>query len=300
MFNHVFVVVCLVLATNSAQSEDDVAVPLAAPRAEAIYFEGKIDAPDEAGALSPGRLSSILPTLPVLPSPKIPFSNVHREGDRWKDFTTLKVCFLQDRPVSLQVVNVASRWNGIANIGLDFGEEGHPRLCFSNPDSISEIRIAYDFWPPAGHWSRIGNAARKTFDQTAPTMNLKNFDGVSGDPPTEPEFSWIILHEFGHALGILHEYQNPNGGCDKEFDWEVLSKKWGSKDAAEDQLQLPKDGSAFGFTDYDAMSVMRYFYPPAFFKRGVSSPCYGEAVLELSDMDKQGLRNMYPALSSYR
>jgi hypothetical protein len=30
------------------------------------------------------------------------------------------------------------------------------------------------------------------------------------------------MHEFGHALGMLHEHQSPTGGCGPEYDEEAL------------------------------------------------------------------------------
>ncbi len=39
---------------------------------------------------------------------------------------------------------------------------------------------------------------------------------------TEPH--GIILHEFGHALGILHEHQSPVANCVNEYNWEFIVK----------------------------------------------------------------------------
>jgi len=60
-----------------------------------------------------------------------------------------------------------------------------------------------------GDWSVVGTLAHKE-PLDKPTMNLQS---VKGSPleATEEERG-IILHEFGHALGLHHEHQSPARG----------------------------------------------------------------------------------------
>ena len=82
--------------------------------------------------------------------------------------------------------------------------------------------IKIDFMDNKGWWSAYGTVSR----QRDPSMNLQ-FLGVdtprysNGQPAPEGELRRIILHEFGHALGMMHEHQSPVSDCDSEINWEA-------------------------------------------------------------------------------
>lgn len=273
------------LFLSSAYAEPD-SYSTVSNRLPAVYFEGRI----QTISLGDNRPSTPGNATQSSRGGNEPYwvSDPH---DRWKH-TILRVCFLEDRSISTQVAKIASKWNNIANFTLDFGDLDYPRLC--DPNTPSEIRITYDSWPPRGHWSLIGTKSMDRKDQTTPTLKLESYDGSVRDPPKEPEFTWLILHEFGHAIGFQHEYRNPLGGCDKEFRWDDIYARWGNKEEADAQLRQVKDSSAYGFSNYDKQSVMRYYYPAEYFEKGMDSPCYGEPVSDLSPVDKEGLRAAYP------
>ena len=92
---------------------------------------------------------------------------------------------LQDR-----VLEVASEWTAHANIRFERVEE---------PDA--EIRLSF---ADRGYWSHVGMDA-VAVDKSMTTMSLAAF---TVDTPS-PEFRRVVLHEFGHALGSIHEHQNP-------------------------------------------------------------------------------------------
>ena len=49
-----------------------------------------------------------------------------------------------------------------------------------------------------------------------------NFSGFDIAPPPDSEFARIVIHEFGHALGLEHEHQSPFSSCENEFKWDVI------------------------------------------------------------------------------
>ncbi len=61
-------------------------------------------------------------------------------------------------------------------------------------------------------WSKVGTAATWQTDVTKPTMVL-NLYGM-----TKAQQKSMVIHEFGHALGLDHEHQR------SKF-WDVLEKK---------------------------------------------------------------------------
>ncbi|MGH8550794.1 MAG: M12 family metallopeptidase, partial [Methylococcales bacterium] len=69
----------------------------------------------------------------------------------------------------------------------------------------AKIRISYD--SSDGAWSFIGTDA-SSIPANQPTMNLGFLDGGTA------------AHEFGHAIGLAHEHQNPAGGI--EWNEEVV------------------------------------------------------------------------------
>lgn len=65
----------------------------------------------------------------------------------------------------------------------------------------SDIRISFN---SGGSWSYIGTGA-KTISQSEATMNFGWFD----DQTADDEFSRTVIHEFGHAIGCIHEQSSP-------------------------------------------------------------------------------------------
>ena len=45
-----------------------------------------------------------------------------------------------------------------------------------------------------------------------------NLGGFTEELPDDWEAT--VLHEFGHAIGFLHEHQSLNSTCEEEFRWD--------------------------------------------------------------------------------
>jgi serralysin len=101
-----------------------------------------------------------------------------------------------------RVFATAKRWT--------IGGPGGANLAFkrADDDSNADIRVAFD--PDDGSWSHVGTVAR-SIAAGEPTMNL----GWATEDLDETPFASVVLHEFGHAIGLLHEHNHP----DLELRW---------------------------------------------------------------------------------
>lgn len=93
----------------------------------------------------------------------------------------------------IKVMQVAQEWEQYANIHFDFVSTGNPI-----------VRI--DFIATQGSWSYVGKEVLRIAADKA-TMNL-GWIGAKSSLITAEERG-VILHEFGHTLGLLHEHQHP-------------------------------------------------------------------------------------------
>jgi hypothetical protein len=214
----------------------------------------------------------------------------------WVPGQTIRVCFKSgSRGAHQRVIRVAREWMQYANVVFDFEENGVPRACTG--EGREDIKIEFkDF---QGWWSAYGTLSR----QRDPSMNLQFF-GVdtprysNGQPVPELELRRTILHEFGHALGMMHEHQSPAAGCDQEIDWDAAYKMgaqmgW-DREKVHSQMGALTRIAEFNVTEVDRKSIMHYSLPPELFKRGRNSPCWIPDNDDLSAMDKNFIASIYP------
>jgi hypothetical protein len=214
----------------------------------------------------------------------------------WKRGGTIKVCFhAGTRKAQERVISIAREWMQYANVVLDFEEGGAPRVC--KGDNPADIKVAFE--DNKGWWSVPGTTSRGQ----DPSMNLQ-FYGVDtpmledGQPAAEAPVRATILHEFGHALGLLHEHQSPNANCDAEIDWAAAYKV--GTDMGWDRGQVDRNfrqlasSTSLNATKVDRKSIMHYSLPPTLFKRGKQSACFVAENIELSEQDRKFIASIYP------
>ena len=117
-------------------------------------------------------------------------------GKKWADGKTLNVFFLDGTATQKQrVIAQAMKWTKFANV----------KFNFSANKSAAHLRVS--FVADDGSWSYIGTD-NLGIPKTKPTMNF----GWLRDDTDDAEYERVVVHEFGHVLGAIHEHQNPKGG----------------------------------------------------------------------------------------
>ena len=188
----------------------------------------------------------------------------------WANGAILRVAFMEGTVKQKEFVKrVAPQWSEHANLTFIFVQD----------KTNAEIRITFD--ESDGAWSTVGIDAL-TIPQGQPTMNLGWLDEA------------VVLHEFGHAIGLGHEHQNPVGGIkwNKEAVYKDLAGPpnfWDPETVdynifdgyAEDKVMA---------TDLDQKSIMMYPIPTTWtlddYSIGMNKT--------LSAMDKIFIGALYP------
>ncbi len=184
------------------------------------------------------------------------------KAKKWTNGSTLRVSFMGGNAGMHDIVKqFAPKWSNHANLKFEFGNA-----------SNAEIRISFD--GSDGAWSYIGTD-NKFIPLDQPTMNLGWQD------------EGVVLHEFGHAIGLIHEHQNPLGGINwnKPNVIRDLSGPPNNWDPATIQHNMFKTYSEeqINGTALDKKSIMLYAIPNSWTTDGFQS----EPNEVLSETDKQ-------------
>ena len=196
----------------------------------------------------------------------------------WPRDKVLKVRFLQgSAALHERTLKTAQAWmlDGV-----------HLKLEPARPNEAGDIRISYD--PAAGSWSYVGTDAQGIRSSQA-TMNL----GWAALDTPEQDFSSVVIHEFGHALGLLHEHNHP--GARVEWDKAAVKADLGGAPNFWDDATIAHnvfakfEASTTITTDFDSASVMIYTIPSHWTTNGRSfMPSW-----KLSAGDAATIRKLY-------
>lgn len=169
---------------------------------------------------------------------------------RWDSGRVLRVRFLDGDPVVQQRLQpFAHEWSKYCNITFNFG---------TDPDA--EIRISF---AGQGSWSYIGTDCL-TIAKDQVTMNYGWLTRTTADE----EYRRVVVHEFGHALGLIHEHQNPVANIPwdkaKVYAYYAGPPNFWTAQQVDVNLFQRYDQAQTQYTAFDTKSIMLYPIPKDF------------------------------------
>ena len=168
-------------------------------------------------------------------------------GKKWKPGRTLDIYFMDGLDtVQIKVEKVARTWCNYANLKMDFTN-----------DNDADIRITFK---QRGSWSYIGTDCGY-IEKWKPTMN---FGWLKADT-SDIDYESVVTHEFGHALGCIHEHQSPSASIpwDKEAVYAYYAgppNSW-SKEKVDINLFRTYSRTMTNASQFDPESIMIYSIP---------------------------------------
>ena len=165
----------------------------------------------------------------------------------WINGSTLRIRFIDGTPAQQQIVREhAPKWTHHANLKFEFSTD-------------LDAEISHYLHSNDGAWSYIGTDCRN-IPQNEPTMNLGWQD------------EGVVLHEFGHAIGLVHEHQNRAGGIEWNEDVVIRDlsgppNNWTVEQIRHNVLNKYSVDQIRG-TEFDRDLIIVYFFPDAWVKNG--------------------------------
>jgi len=195
---------------------------------------------------------------------------------KWTAGQVITISFLEGDPsLHQRIEKVARQWidAGRANLLFDFRQD----------TTKTDIRIAFS---RPGSWSVLGTTCKSVTDTAEPTMNFGWLTPHSSDA----ELERVVLHEFGHALGLVHEHQHPAGGIkwNKAAVYADLYPAW-SYDKIDRNIFDTIEPAEAAMTSLDPQSIMMYPLKKSWTLDGFST----NLNTKLSPTDITFIRNIY-------
>lgn len=186
--------------------------------------------------------------------------------------------FLDGDPrLHLRVAQIAAQWNQFAGLRFEF-----------NNAPGAPIRVSFT---PGPSWSYIGtDALDPSIGPDEPTLN---FGWLTPATPNE-EVQRVVLHEFGHALGLIHEHQSPQAQIpwNRDAVYAYYSGPPNFWTPAEVEANLIQRYAVehTNASDFDPTSIMLYPIPPEF-TDGTFQISWNRT---LSKLDQTHIAKIYP------
>ncbi|KAI4128919.1 MAG: hypothetical protein LQ341_006628 [Variospora aurantia] len=214
------------------------------------------------------------PMVPLVDAPNLAMLM----GKFWASGRQIKISFLSGTDWQKdKVKQYAPIWCQHANLTMDFVDGG-------------ECDILIDFNPTVGSWSYLGTDSGYFASERRASMNL----GWVNMDQSEENIRQVILHEFGHALGAVHEHESPFAMIpwNKERVYEDLGappNNW-DRTMVDNNMFTLYGLDKVQATKFDPESIMLYHYPAEWTTNGQGTSFN----TDLSDGDESYIQFVYP------
>ncbi|MBV6822458.1 M12 family metallopeptidase [Pseudomonas sp. PD9R] len=170
----------------------------------------------------------------------------------WKAGRTLTIAIARfDDDAYTAVKNAINHWSRHVNLKFEFME-------LSDNDELYEGDIRIDLSP---YYNSLASSAIGTDALLTPSHKPTMFVGTNY---TWSGYEALVMHEFGHALGLEHEHQHPDASIpwNKEKTYEWFQRHNSMPKALVDAQIFPRERNInLTYAPYDRHSVMHYAVP---------------------------------------
>lgn len=255
-----------------------------------LHVDVNVFLPDELRTQSQLRAIQINPAnRPAPPEPGAPPADLRlalAKARLWPNGHTLPIRFVwHNSPYATQpaaqqtiqdrIIHTANQWLTYANLQFDFGDH-----------AAASIRISFN--PSQGSYSYIGTDNTLIPPEKA-TMNFGWLTPTSSDET----YARVVLHEFGHAIGCIHEHARPIAPIrwnKPVVDAYYAALGWDQQQIDTNVYATFAEASTNHSTQFDPDSIMTYPIPPEHTLDGYTIPWRNQ----LSAIDKSHIAQVYP------